>query len=417
MTDLARIWGAERQRVLATLIRLLGDFDLAEEALHEAFLAASERWPKSGLPANPYGWLVSAGRFRVIDHLRRQRRMVSTELLPEVAEMQPESPHETLTDWGDDTLRLIFTCCHPALPPEGQVALTLRTICGLTTEEIARAFLLRPPALAQRIVRAKARIREARLTCDIPEASELPARLQPVLHVIYLVFNEGYLSRAALRPDLSSEAIRLGRLLAGILPDPEVLGLLGLMLCHEARRAARLVDNELVTLEAQDRGLWDGAMIAEGQALVDRAFASRQVGPFAIQGAIAVLHATAPAAESTDWAEIAGLYGVLMRLAPSPVVELNRAIAVSMHQGPEAGLRLITPLVDEGALAGYRLAHLAEAEMLRRLGRFAEAEGAYDRALRLASDPAERAPLERRLAEMRQAGGLKAGGGPKAGRR
>lgn len=402
--DLDRVWRQDRTRVLATLIRLLGDFDLAEEALHEAFLAAHQSWPRDGVPGNPFGWLVSTGRFRIIDQLRRHRRMQPAWDLPEIEAPEPE-PAEA---WGDDRLRLILTCCHPDLPPEAQVALTLRTICGLTTEEIARAFLLRTPALAQRIVRAKARIREAGLRQDIPAPDALGPRLQAALHVVYLVFNEGYLSYShadPLRPDLSAEAIRLGRLLVELLPDGETLGLLGLMLCHEARRKARLVAGELVALEAQDRSLWDAALIAEGQACIARAFALRQIGPFALQGAIAAVHAAAPKAELTDWPEIAGLYGVLLRLQPSPIVALNRAIAVSMVQGPEAGLALISPLLTPGALADYGLAHAAEAEMLRRLDRPAEAAQAYRRALRLCRQEAERPPLRRRLAEMEAAQG------------
>jgi len=390
MTDLAAIWNSERQRVLATLIRLLGDFDLAEEALHEAFLAAAEKWPRTGVPGNPFGWLVSAGRFRAIDQMRRAARLVHD--LPDIA--APESP----ADWADDGLRLIFTCCHPALPAEAQVALTLRTVCGLTTEDVARAFLIRPPAMAQRIVRAKARIRAECLRYEIPEPAELPGRLQAVLHVIYLVFNEGYLSQAAPRPDLSAEAIRLCRHLAALLPDGEVMGLLGLMLCHEARREGRFRDGAPVPLDVQDRSLWDAAMIAEGRGWLDRAFASGSIGPFAVQGAIAALHATAPDPGATDWAEIAGLYAVLERLQPSPVVQLNRAMALAMVQGAEAGLRQVQPLT-RGALADYRLAHLAEAELLTRLDRPDEAACAYGRALEISAG-AERPAIEARLAEL-----------------
>ncbi|MCW1919770.1 RNA polymerase sigma factor [Rhodobacter sp. KR11] len=390
MIDLAAIWAQDRQRVLATLIRLLGDFDRAEEALHEAFLAAAEKWPRQGLPDNPFGWLVSAGRFRALDQMRREARMGGE--LPDLPapELAPE--------WQDDSLRLIFTCCHPAPPPEAQVALTLRTVCGLATEDIARAFLIRPPALAQRIVRAKARIKALGLGYEIPEPSELPARLQAVLHVIYLVFNEGYLSAAAPRPDLSTEAIRLCRHLGALMQDGEVLGLLGLMLCHEARRQGRFKDGAPVALEDQDRGQWDHRMIAEGRALIERAFASGSVGPFTIQGAIAALHANAPSAGATDWAEIAGLYAVLERLQPSPVVRLNRAMALAMVRGPAAGLAMVQPLT-QGPLANYRLAHLAEADLLTRLQRRPEAHAAYGRALALSSD-AEKPAIEALVAKL-----------------
>lgn len=400
MTDLAGIFARERARVLATLIRLLGDFDRAEEALHEAFLAAAEKWPGAGVPENPFGWLVSAGRFRAIDAARRGARMVATDVLPELAAPEPEE------DWRDDSLRLIFTCCHPVLTPEAQVALTLRTVCGLTTEEIARAFLVSTPALAQRIVRAKARIRAAGLRYEIPEPAELPERLAAVLHVIYLVFNEGYLSQAAPRPELSAEAIRLCRLLAAILSvdnsiGGEVMGLLGLMLCHEARRDGRFAAGQPVALEAQDRSLWDQTLIAEGRDWIDRAFATRAVGPYTLQGAIAALHAVAPAPAATDWREIAGLYAVLERLQPSPVVRLNRAMALAMVEGPEAGLALVEPLT-RGPLASYRLAMLAEADLLERAGRPDAAEAAFRRALAL-SQGAEVPAVEARLAALAKA--------------
>ncbi len=394
MTDLATVWASERARVLATLIRLLGDFDRAEDALHEAFLAAHRRWPVTGVPDSPYAWLVSAGRFRAIDQHRRQRRLTYVDPLPDI----PDDPPDP-ADWADDTLRLIFTCCHPALPSEAQVALTLRTVCGLTTEDIARAFLVSTPALAQRIVRAKARIKGARLPFVVPDPADLPARLQAVLHVIYLVFNEGYLSHAAPRPDLSTEAIRRCRHLAALLPDGEVFGLLGLMLSHEARRASRFQSGVPVPLEAQDRSLWDRAMIAEARACLDRAFGTRQVGPFTLQGAIAAVHAAAPTAADTDWSEIAGLYAVLERVQPSPVVRLNRAMAVAQVDGAKAALAIVAPLTEGGPLAGYRLAHLAQAELLRDLHRPAEAALAYARALDLSTE-AEAPPVAARLASL-----------------
>ncbi|MGL4310095.1 MAG: RNA polymerase sigma factor [Paracoccaceae bacterium] len=400
--DLTNIWQQERPRVLATLIRLLGDFDLAEEALHDAFLAATERWPKEGIPGNPFGWLVSAGRFRAIDDLRRRKRFDAVQADLALASADVLAPDGD-AKWKDDTLRLIFTCCHPALPPDAQVALTLRTICGLTTEEIARAFLVRTPTLAQRIVRAKARIREEGLRYEIPEPSELSARLEPVLRVIYLVFNEGYLAHSdpqILRADLSGEAIRLCRLLVGYIEDGEVMGLLGLMLCHEARRGARLHGGNLVPLETQDRSLWEHGLIAEGKDWIDRAFATRQIGPYALQGAIAAVHSLAATTGETDWAEIMGLYGVLLRVAPSPVVQLNRAIAVSMVHGPTAGLDLILPLLASGELADYHLAHLAEAEMLRQLDRPTEARDAYARAFGLCRLDPERRQIERRLMDL-----------------
>jgi RNA polymerase sigma-70 factor (ECF subfamily) len=401
--DLDRVWREDSRRILATLIRLLRDFDLAEEALHDAFLAAATAWPRDGIPANPAAWLVSAGRFRAIDKLRRRSRFdaVRTDLagLVDDGAAMPDDPGP-----DDDRLQLIFACCHPALAPEGRIALTLRTVCGLTTEEIARAFLARTPTVAQRIVRAKQRIAEAGLRYDMPSPADWPTRIGSVLKVIYLVFNEGYSAHSGdvlLRPDLSGEAIRLGRLVAGLVPDAEVLGLLGLMLVHEARKAARHTpDGDVILLRDQDRGLWDKAGIAEGMALVERAFATGPVGPYALQGAIAAVHAAAPSAAETDWTEILGLYTVLLKVAPSPVVRLNRAIAVGMVHGPQAALRLVDPLLGSGALADYHPAHVAEADLLRQLDRGPQALAAYRRALVLCKLEPERRLLLRRIAEL-----------------
>jgi RNA polymerase sigma-70 factor (ECF subfamily) len=400
------VYRSDSRRVLATLIRLLGDFDLAEEALHDACRAAVEQWPREGVPANPRAWLVSTGRFKAIDTLRRRARFDASlgELAERLAAVAGDATAPDPEELEDDRLRLIFTCCHPALPPDAQVALTLREICGLTTEEIARAFLTLAPTVAQRIVRAKAKIRDARIPYQVPARSELGERLDAVLHVIYLVFNEGYsasLGESLTRADLSGEAIRLGRLLLELLPEPEVMGLLALMVLHESRRAARTSPSgELVLLDDQDRSLWDRARIAEGVALVRRALASRRFGPYTLQAAIAAVHAEAPSAAATDWAQIVGLYDVLLRADPSPVIELNRAVALAMRDGPLAGLVLIDALLARGELAEYRFAHSARADLCRRLGRTAEARISYERALELTRQETERRFLERRLAEV-----------------
>jgi len=397
---------SESRRVLATLIRLLGDFDLAEEALHEAFTAAVEQWPRDGIPKNPRAWLVSAGRFKAIDGLRRRARFDAS--LTELAERLDADASDTDgrdgEDVEDDRLRLIFTCCHPALPAPAQVALTLREVCGLTTEEIAHAFLSAPSAVAQRIVRARAKIRDARIPYQVPARADLPDRIDAVLHVIYLVFNEGYFasSGASLtRHDLSGEAIRLGRLLVELLPEPEAVGLLALMLLHESRRSARSTpDGEMILLDAQNRSLWNRTLIREGSALVERALSSRRIGPYTLQAAIAAVHAQAPTAAATDWGQIAALYDVLVRADPSPVVELNRAAGVAMRDGPQAGLGLIDAILDRGYLADYHLAHSARADLYRRLGRTTEAREAYERALSLVRQEPERRFLERRLREL-----------------
>jgi RNA polymerase sigma-70 factor (ECF subfamily) len=399
------VYRAESRRILATLIRLLGDFDLAEEALHDAFRAALEQWPEGGAPANPRAWLVTAGRFKAIDRIRRRARFdpLDTERLPEDAAVEEAVAWEGETI-EDDQLRLVFTCCHPVLSQEAQIALTLREVCGLTTEEIARAFLVPAPTLAQRIVRAKGKIRDERVPYQVPAQAELPERLDAVLRVIYLVFNEGYAASSGpslTRHDLSGEAIRLGRLLVGLLPEPEAVGLLALMLLQESRRAARTSpDGDIVLLDQQDRARWDRELIAEGVALVERALRSRRFGPYTLQAAISAVHAEAPAPAATDWAQIVGLYDVLLRVEPSPVIELNRAAAVAMRDGPEAGLVLVEGILARGDLADYHLAHSVRADLCRRLGRAAEARAAYERALALTRQEPERRFLERRLREL-----------------
>jgi RNA polymerase sigma-70 factor (ECF subfamily) len=400
------IYRSDSRRVLATLIRLLRDFELAEEALHEAFTAAMESWPAQGVPANPRAWLVSAGRFKAVDRIRRRARFDAS-----VAELARELDVETgdpsahdIEELEDDRLRLVFTCCHPALSPDAQVALTLREVCGLTTEEIARAFLIGASTVAQRIVRAKAKIRDAHIPYQVPERPELPARLDSVLRVVYLVFNEGYSASSGeslTRHDVSAEAIRLGRLLLELLPEPEVQGLLALMLLHESRRAARSTnDGELVLLEDQDRSLWNSEQIAEGSGLVEQALATRRFGAYTLQAAIAAAHATAPTAAETDWIEIAALYDLLAQLQPSPIVDLNRAVAVAMRDGPAAGLTLVDEILARGDLGEYHLAHSARAELCRRLDRPDEARDSYRKALSLARQEPERRFLARRLAAL-----------------
>lgn len=401
-----KIYRLESRRVFATLIRLLGDFDLAEEALHDAFAAAVEQWPRDGVPGNPRAWLVSTGRFKAIDGIRRRSRFDAS--LSELAQRLGSSTEDAadLDEKAveDDHLRLIFTCCHPALAPDAQIALTLREVCGLTTEEIARAYLTSAPTLAQRIVRAKAKIREARIPYELPAAADLPDRLDSVLRVIYLVFNEGYSSTSGetvTRHDLSAEAIRLGRLVVELLSEPEAIGLLALMLLHDSRRAARTSPSgDLILLDDQDRSLWDRQQIAEGLALVERALTSRRFGPYTLQAAISAVHAEAPGSEATDWAEIVALYDVLARVAPSPVIELNRAVAIAMRDGPRAGLALIDAIMGRGDLENYHLAHSARAELYRRLGNHADARAAYLRALALTQQEPERRFLEKRLANL-----------------
>ena len=397
------VYRQESRRVLATLIRLLGDFDLAEEALHEAFAVAVERWPVDGVPANPRAWLVSTGRFKTIDVLRRRARFDAT-VAHLAGQIEAAPAGDDADGIGDDRLRLIFTCCHPALPAEAQIALTLREVCGLTTEEIASAFLATASTIAQRIVRAKGKIRDARIPYEVPAGAELTDRLEPVLRVIYLVFNEGYSASSGAvltRGDLSGEAIRLGRLLVELLPEAEALGLLALMLFQESRRAARTTPKgEIVLLAEQDRALWNRKQIEEGRVLVKRALASPTVGPYALQAAIASAHAAAADGPATDWAEIVGLYDLLLRADPSPVGELNRAVAVAMRDGPSAGLALIDGILARGDLVDYHLVYAARADLCRRLGRVGEARVAYERAVVLARQGPERRFLERRLREL-----------------
>lgn len=396
------IYRADSRRVLATLIRLLGDFDLAEEGAQDAFRAALEQWPREGVPDNPRAWLVSVGRLKAIDRMRRRARFGALEDFGELVEAVVGDTGEwDGHDVEDDRLRLIFTCCHPALAPDAQVALTLREVCDLTTEEIGSAFLTPAPTLAQRIVRAKAKIRDARIPYQVPAPAELSDRLDAVLRVVYLLFNEGYACSSGVsmtRCDLSAEAIRLGRLLHELLPEPEAAGLLALMLLHEARRPARTSPSgELILLYEQDRSVWNREQIAEGLALVEGALSSRRFGPYTLQAAIAAVHAESVTTAATDWAQIVGLYDVLVRAEPSPVVELNRAAAIAMRDGPLAGLELIDAILARGELRGYHLAHAARADLCRRLGRRAEAKAAYERALGLVRQEADRRFLLGRL--------------------
>ena len=400
------VYRSESRHVLATLIRLLGDFDTAEEALHDAFAVAVEQWARDGVPANPRAWLVSTGRFKAIDSMRRRARF--DESLAELAKQSETAVYDNDAQDDesveDDRLRLIFTCCHPALSPEAQVAMTLREVCGLATEEIARAFLTKPATIAQRIVRAKAKIHDTRIPYEVPPEKELPDRLDAVLRVIYLVFNEGYSASSGeslTRHDLSAEAIRLGRLLIELLPEPEAMGILALMLLHDSRRAARTSPSgDLILLEDQNRALWNKEQITEGISLVERALRSGPVGPFAIQAAIGAVHAQAASAAATDWAQIVALYDVLMRAQPSPVIELNRAVAVAMRDGPSVGLVLIDALLARGDLENYHLAHAAHADLCRRLGKTKEARVSYERALTLTQQEPERRFLARRLSEL-----------------
>jgi len=400
------LYRSESGRVLATLVRLLGDLDLAEEVMHEAFAVALESWHQTGIPDKPRPWLISTARFKAIDAMRRRARFdgAQRDLIAHLESRANAAPLDD-EEIEDDRLRLIFTCCHPALPPEGQVALTLRELCGLTTEEIARAFLVTPATLAQRIVRAKAKIREASIPYEVPAPQELPERLDAVLQVIYLVFNEGYSAAAGTevtRAELTNEAIRLGRLLTELQPEPEVIGLLSLMLLQESRRAARSSSTgELILLENQDRSLWNREQIAEGLALVERALSSRRFSAYTLQAAIAAVHAEAESVAATDWRQIVALYNQLVRIQPSPVVHLNRAVAIAMCDGPEAGLAHIDSLLERGELANYYLAHSARADLCRRLGRTAEARSSYEKALALTQQEPERQFLQERIRQLK----------------
>lgn len=400
------VYRTESRQVLATLIRLLGNFDTAEEALQDAFAVAMEQWPRDGVPANPRAWLVSTGRFKAIDGMRRRARYDASlnELATHIETTTSDPLEQTDEPIEDDRLRLIFTCCHPALSSEAQISMTLREVCNLTTEEIARAFLGKPATIAQRIVRAKAKIRDARIPYEVPPPSELPERIEAVLRVVYLVFNEGYSASfgpSLTRADLSSEAIRLARLLVQLLSDPEVMGLLALMLLHESRRPARTsTSGDLVLLEQQDRSLWDRELIREGIALVERALSSKRIGPYTLQAAIAAIHAEASSSGETDWAQIVALYDLLLRAEPSPIIELNRAVAIAMRDGPAKGLELVDALLERGELAQYHLAHATRADFHRRLGRKAEARASYQHALALAKQEPERRFLEKRLTEL-----------------
>jgi RNA polymerase sigma-70 factor (ECF subfamily) len=401
------VYRSDSRRVLATLIRLLGDFDRAEEAMHDAFVAAVEQWPQQGIPANPRAWLVSAGRFKAIDSMRRRARfdVTLTEFAQHLDTVTGNPAQWDDENIEDDRLRLIFTCCHPALPPDAQVALTLREVCGLTTEEIARSFLTATPTIAKRIVRAKGKIRDAHIPYEVPSETDLPERLDTVLSVVYLLFTEGYSPSSGgslTRPDISLEAIRLGRLLVELLPEPEAVGLLALMLLQESRRAARSsAEGDVVLLEDQDRSLWNQQQIAEGSTLVKRALSSRRIGSYTLQAAIAAVHAEAPNSAATDWAQIVSLYDVLLTANPSPVVELNRAVAVAMRDGPAAGLSLIEAILERGDLEDYYLAYSALADLNRRLGKTTEARAAYQQSLRLARQEPARRFLERRLNELK----------------
>ncbi|MEX0727652.1 MAG: RNA polymerase sigma factor [Planctomycetaceae bacterium] len=400
------VYRSESRRVFATLVRLLGDFDLAEEALHDAFAAAVAQWPTEGVPDNPCAWLVSAGRFKAVDAMRRRARFDASlshiaERLDHNAQAPADAEHEGVED---DRLRLIFTCCHPALSPEAQIALTLREVCGLTTEAIASAFFTSPPTVAQRIVRAKSKIRDAGIPYQVPSRDDLPERIETVLQVIYLVFNEGYAASSGdslTRPDLSGEAIRLGRLLVELLPDAEVVGLLALMLLHESRREARTsASGEIILLDNQDRALWNRSLIAEGKSLVERALTSGRIGSYTLQAAISAVHADAATPADTDWSQIVALYDVLFRAVPSPVVELNRAVAVAMRDGPATGLELIDAILARGELTDYHLTHATRADLYRRLGNADEARAAYEQALALAKLEPERQFLSRRIDEL-----------------